>query len=116
MWTMDNTEGFTQDQLAMINKAVEMVAAKADGVDAKNINDAINNARGAGRRRPKNSPPTRSRHFGTNPTARPSEMRRRTEGVEDQGRPTQWPAPTRSAAMPIGQFDHLRPIVRMTQR
>ncbi len=44
MWTMDNTEGFTQDQLDLINDAVKMVAAKADGVDAKNISDAINNA------------------------------------------------------------------------
>lgn len=42
-WTMDNTEGFTQDQLNLINEAIEMISAKADGVDAENINDAINN-------------------------------------------------------------------------
>ena len=44
MWTMDNTEGFTQDQLDLINEAYDLVAAKADDVDAKNIYDALNNA------------------------------------------------------------------------
>lgn len=46
MWTMDNTEGFTQSQLDMINEARAMVVAQADGVDSKNIDDAINNAWG----------------------------------------------------------------------
>ncbi len=45
-WTMDNTAGFTQDQLDLINEAIDLVSAKADGVDAKNISDAINNAWG----------------------------------------------------------------------
>ena len=43
-WTMDNTEGFTEDQLDLINEAYDLVAAKADDVDAKNIYDALNNA------------------------------------------------------------------------
>lgn len=46
MWTMDNTEGFTQSQLDMINEARAMVVAQADGVDSSNIDDAINNAWG----------------------------------------------------------------------
>lgn len=43
-WTMDNTNGFTEDQLDLINEAIDLVTAKADDVDVKNINDAINNA------------------------------------------------------------------------
>lgn len=43
-WTMDNTNGFTEDQLDIINEAFDLVAAKADGVDETNINDALNNA------------------------------------------------------------------------
>lgn len=46
MWTMDNTDGFTQSQLDMINEARAMVVAQADGVDSSNIDDAINNAWG----------------------------------------------------------------------
>lgn len=44
MWTMDNTEGFEQTELDMINALVESIAADNDGIDLHNINDAINNA------------------------------------------------------------------------
>lgn len=42
MWTMENTDGFTQDQLDLINEARELM--DVDGVDGSNVNDAINNA------------------------------------------------------------------------
>ncbi len=42
MWTMDNTEGFTQDQLDLINEVLPELIA--DGVDQSNANDLINNA------------------------------------------------------------------------
>lgn len=42
MWTMDNTEGFTEDQLELINDAIDML--DTDGIDGKSVNDAINNA------------------------------------------------------------------------
>ena len=42
MWTMDNTSGFTQTQLDLINRAIEMM--DTDGIDDSNVNDAINNA------------------------------------------------------------------------
>lgn len=42
MWTMDNTQGFTQDQLDMINDAINLM--DTSGIDQSNIDDAINNA------------------------------------------------------------------------
>lgn len=42
MWTMDNTQGFTQDQIDMINDAIDLM--DTDGIDESNVNDAINNA------------------------------------------------------------------------
>jgi len=42
MWTMDNTEGFTQAQLDIINEARSLI--DVDGIDESNIDDAINNA------------------------------------------------------------------------
>ncbi len=42
MWTMDNTQGFTQDQLDLINDAIDLM--DTDGIDESNVNDAINNA------------------------------------------------------------------------
>lgn len=44
MWTMDNTEGFSQDQLDLINKAISLM--DTEGIAASNVNDAINNAWG----------------------------------------------------------------------
>lgn len=51
MWTMDNTEGFTQDQLDEINALRAKLMAEYDGDKAgqfaKSLDDAINNAWGA---------------------------------------------------------------------
>lgn len=44
MWTAQNTEGFNADELAMINRVAGRIAHDADGIDAGNIDDAINNA------------------------------------------------------------------------
>lgn len=41
MFTMDNTEGFTQDDLDLMNEALEILVA--DGMDEKNASDLINN-------------------------------------------------------------------------
>lgn len=42
MWTMDNTEGFTQNQIDLINKVRgELIA---DGIEGSNADDLINNA------------------------------------------------------------------------
>jgi hypothetical protein len=44
MWTMDNTEGFTQAELDMLNRVAERIfASAADDDDAANVNDALNN-------------------------------------------------------------------------
>lgn len=43
-WTQDNTEGFTDAQLDMINEAIATVRSERPGVERSNINDAINNA------------------------------------------------------------------------
>lgn len=42
MWTMDNTQGFTQTQLDLINDAIDLM--DTDGIAESNVNDAINNA------------------------------------------------------------------------
>lgn len=42
MWTMENTEGFTQGQLDTINEAIDLM--DVDGISESNVNDAINNA------------------------------------------------------------------------
>ena len=42
MRTMDNTENFTQDQLNLINTALDELVA--DGMDEKAASDLINNA------------------------------------------------------------------------
>ena len=51
MWTMDNTDGFTQDELDEINDLHDTLMAEhgddADGQFAKSLDDAINNAWGA---------------------------------------------------------------------
>lgn len=44
MWTMDNTEGFTQSELNMINLVVDQIKSEAHDVDISNINDRVNNA------------------------------------------------------------------------
>lgn len=41
MFTMDNTEGFTSEEIDLLNTAVE--ALMADGVDEKNACDIVNN-------------------------------------------------------------------------
>ncbi len=42
MWTMDNTDGFTQRQLDLINEVRDEMIA--DGMDGKNASDIITNA------------------------------------------------------------------------
>jgi hypothetical protein len=42
MWTMDNTTGFSQAQLDIINKAIRLM--DTDGAYESTVNDAINNA------------------------------------------------------------------------
>lgn len=44
MWTMENTDGFTQAELEIINRAHEIIARKIPDIDASNINDLLNNA------------------------------------------------------------------------
>jgi hypothetical protein len=44
MWTTENTEGFTQAELNLINEAIEIVMQKAGDVEAYSVDDAINNA------------------------------------------------------------------------
>lgn len=52
MWTMENTEGYTQAELDMINDVSQRIAAEFAGpdgdslndFDVENINDAIHNA------------------------------------------------------------------------
>ena len=44
MWTMDNTEGFTENDLDMINSVCERIAADNADIEASSIYDAINNA------------------------------------------------------------------------
>lgn len=41
MFTMDNTQGFTQSDLDLMNKALEILMA--DGMDESNASDIINN-------------------------------------------------------------------------
>lgn len=43
MWTMDNTDGFTQDQLDLINEVLEEMIAET-GMEKSNASDMINNA------------------------------------------------------------------------
>ena len=51
MWTMDNTDGFTQDQLDEINELHDKLMAEYSGDDAEqfaqSVSDAITNAWGA---------------------------------------------------------------------
>ena len=42
MWTMDNTTGFSQAQLDIINKAIRLM--DTDGAYESTVNDAITNA------------------------------------------------------------------------
>lgn len=41
MWTMDNTEGFAQEQLDLINDAIERLVD--EGLHSLQINDLVNN-------------------------------------------------------------------------
>lgn len=41
MFTMDNTEGFTSDDLDLMNEALDILVA--DGIDESNASDIINN-------------------------------------------------------------------------
>lgn len=43
-WTHENTEGFTDTQLEMINRVAERVRQAASGIEDSSINDAINNS------------------------------------------------------------------------
>ena len=42
MFTLDNTEGFTENQIDVLNEALEIRIAR--GEDEKSASDAINNA------------------------------------------------------------------------
>lgn len=44
MWTQDNTEGFTDAELATINAVLERIMAEGDDLEPASINDAINDA------------------------------------------------------------------------
>lgn len=44
MWTTENTEGFSRQDLDTINAVLDRIAADAAEIDPANINDAINNA------------------------------------------------------------------------
>lgn len=48
MWTMDNTEGFSQVELNAANQIAERIKQDHDGIDETNINDALTNAHVAG--------------------------------------------------------------------
>lgn len=43
-WTQDNTSGFTDGQLAVINGAIAIIRSQHPGVDRSNLDAAINNA------------------------------------------------------------------------
>lgn len=43
-WTDDNTEGFTENELAILNGAQERLEAAFPEVDPSNISDMLNNA------------------------------------------------------------------------
>jgi hypothetical protein len=43
-WTTENTEGFTQPELDIINDVTEALMADIDDVEPYSIDDAINNA------------------------------------------------------------------------
>lgn len=43
MWTMENTEGFTQAELNELNEALEMLM-RDSFAEAENLNDMLNNA------------------------------------------------------------------------
>lgn len=43
MWNMQNTEGFTQAQLDIINAVIERLMAGSEDLESYSINDAINN-------------------------------------------------------------------------
>lgn len=44
MWTMDNTEGYTQEQLDTINAVLERITAISGEEESDAFSDAINNA------------------------------------------------------------------------
>lgn len=43
-WTHDNTEGFTDEQLAVLNDAQSRLEQENPGADPENISDHLNNA------------------------------------------------------------------------
>lgn len=43
-WTTENTEGFSDDDLATMNEAQQQLEARFPGVDPGNIGDMLNNA------------------------------------------------------------------------
>lgn len=43
MWTEQNTEGFSQEQLDTINIVIERIRADNDGLEESSLNDAISN-------------------------------------------------------------------------
>lgn len=62
MWTMSNTEGFSQTDLDVINDVRDAIARDAgDDADAGSIDDAINNAWFAGNTRAELERATRKR-------------------------------------------------------
>ena len=44
MFTIDNTEGFTNEQIAVLNDALAIVMKNNPGIDESNASDLINNA------------------------------------------------------------------------
>jgi len=44
MFTMENTEGFTKEQLGTLNQALQMLKSRYPSADESNLSDAISNA------------------------------------------------------------------------
>lgn len=44
LFRMDNTEGFEQNELDMLNQVAENIAQQNPDIEVKNIQDALNNA------------------------------------------------------------------------
>ena len=44
MWAADNTEGFSQAELNMLNRVLERVFYDNDELEPESLNDALNNA------------------------------------------------------------------------
>lgn len=44
MWTQENTEGYSDAELAVVNRVLERVMRDGEGLESYSINDAISNS------------------------------------------------------------------------